>query len=383
MTEQRAEDIARFLAGLEADGYLSDPAWKQAFGAVPRHVFLPAFFLPLPDGRWQAIDASHPDYWANVYADTTLTTQLDGTVSPDPDSGPLSGTGTCSSTQPGLMALMLDALCLSGGERVLEIGTGTGYNAALLAHRLGSANVASVEVDPVVADLARQRLAVCGYRPTVITGDGEQGWPEGGPYDRIIATVSVPAVPPAWLAQVRDGGAIVVSLWRDLGGGPLVRLEVNAGSGQGFFLAEAGGFMPVRAVNRAAAALPTAVKQTGTTRPTRHPSHVLHHPDAGLWLALRVTGVTWLGFTPDGGNEQMWLFASDGSWAAVDDTAGQVEQYGPREVWDEIETVFDRWCDAGSPTRDRLGLTVTDTGAHRFWLDSPNAVVWDDAGARR
>src|SRR5262245_38499118 len=106
MTEQRSEDIARFLAGLEADGYLSDPAWKQAFGAVPRHVFLPAFFLPLPDGRWQAIDASHPDYWANVYADTTLTTQLDGTASPDPDGGPLAGTGTSSSTQPGLMASM-------------------------------------------------------------------------------------------------------------------------------------------------------------------------------------------------------------------------------------------------------------------------------------
>ncbi|MEH1130352.1 hypothetical protein [Micromonospora sp. CPCC 206061] len=131
MTDERSEDIARFVAGLEHDGHLSDPAWKKAFGEVPRHVFLPSFFLPLPDGRWQAIDAPHPDYWARVYADTTLTTQLDDTLGPDPDCGPLPGTGTSSSTQPGLMALMLDALRLSGGERVLEIGTGTGYNAAL------------------------------------------------------------------------------------------------------------------------------------------------------------------------------------------------------------------------------------------------------------
>ncbi|WP_431726937.1 ATP-grasp peptide maturase system methyltransferase [Verrucosispora sp. TAA-831] len=383
MTEQLSGHIPRFLSGLEADGYLSDPLWSEAFGEVPRHVFLPAFFLPLPDGRWQAIDAAHPDYWRMVYADTTLTTQLDGMVSPDPAGGPLAGTGTSSSTQPGLMALMLDALRLSGGERVLEIGTGTGYNAALLSHRLGAQNVTSVEVDPVVADSARQRITACGYRPTLVTGDGEQGWRENAPYDRLIATVSVPAVPPTWLAQVRDGGVIVVSLWRDLGGGPLVRLEVNGGSGQGFFLAQSGGFMPVRAADRAPAALSTAVKQTGTTRPTRHPSVVLHHADAGLWLALRVPEVTWLGFTPNGGNEQMWLFASDGSWAAVDDTAGQVEQYGQRDLWDEIESVFDWWRDAGAPTRDRLGLTVTDTGEHRFWLDSPDAVVWDDAGARR
>lgn len=219
MVDQRSEDIARFLAGLEAGGYLSDPAWRQALGEVPRHVFLPAFFLSLPDGRWQAIDASHPDYWGRVYADTTLTTQLDGMIGPDPDGGPQVGTGTSSSTQPGLMALMLDALRLSGGERVLEIGTGTGYNAALLAHRLGARNVASVEVDPSVAEQARQRLAAAGYRPAVVTGDGELGWPDGGRFDRLIATVSVPEVPSAWLRQVRDGGLIVVSLWRDLGGG--------------------------------------------------------------------------------------------------------------------------------------------------------------------
>jgi protein-L-isoaspartate(D-aspartate) O-methyltransferase len=279
------------------------------------------------------------------------------------------------------MALMLDALRLSGGERVLEVGTGTGYNAALLTHRLGAVNVVSMEIDPVVADLARQRLTAAGYHPRVVTGDGALGWPDGAPYDRLIATVSVPVVSPAWLAQVRDGGVIVVSLWRDLGGGPLLRLEVNGGNGQGFFLTEAGGFMPVRAAHRASAALSAAVKQTGTTRSTRHPSGILHHPDAGLWLALQVPSVTWLGFAEDGRSEQMWLFASDGSWAAVDDTAGRVEQYGARAVWDEIESVYDRWHDAGQPARDRLGLTVTRAGEHQFWLDKPSDVWWTDQPA--
>ncbi|WP_025620610.1 ATP-grasp peptide maturase system methyltransferase [Salinispora cortesiana] len=381
MTEELSDYIAQFLAGLKADGYLSDPLWKKAFGAVPRHVFLPSFFLSLPDGRWQAIDTTHPAYWRMVYSNTTLTTQLDGAVGPDPDDGTLSGTPTSSSTQPGLMALMLDSLRLSGGELVLEIGTGTGYNAALLAHRVGAPNVTSVEVDPGVAKLARQRLSSLGDWPSVVTTDGERGWRDNGPYDRLIATVSVPAVPPAWLAQVRDGGLIVVSLWRDLGGGPLVRLEVNGGSAQGFFLAEAGSFMPVRAANRVPTALSMALKQTGTSRQNRRPSTVLHHPDAGLWLALRVQNVNWLGFTPDGGNEQVWLFAPDGSWAVVDDIAGQVEQFGPPALWNEVETVYDRWREMGAPSRDRLGLTVTSTGEHRIWLDNPDAVVWNDASA--
>jgi len=292
MTDVHLDGIARFVAGLHADGYLGDPVWREVFGRVPRHVFLPRLFVPLPDGQWQAIDAAHPDYWRLVYSDTTLTTQLDGTVEPDPTTGPVAGTGTSSSTQPGLMAAMLQALRVSSGQRVLEIGTGTGYNAALLAHRLGQQNVTSVEIDPAVAEHARRRLAEAGYRPAVVTGDGEHGWAGGAPYDRLIATVAVPAVPPAWLAQIRDGGVIVTSLWRDLGGAPLVRLEVNDGTAQGFFLSQPGGF------------------------------------------------------TPTGGHEQVWLFAPDGSRAMVEDATVHVEQYGPRSLWDEVEAGYDRWTRA-------------------------------------
>lgn len=378
MSDRDSAAIEQFVTGLKADGYLTDEALERAFGSVDRGAFLPMFFTSLPDGTWQAIDTTHPDYARLVYADTTLTTQLDGTVAPDPAGPPVSGIGTSSSTQPGLMAAMLEALRLSGDERVLEIGTGTGYNAALLAHRLGEHNVTTVEVDPTVAGRARQHLAAAGFQPTVVTGDGQRGWPEGAPYDRLIATVSVPAVPPAWIAQVRDGGVIVTSLWRDLGGGPLLRLEVNAGSAQGFFMREAGGFMPVRSASRATAALATAVRQTGRRRATTVPSGVLHDDESGLWIALRVRKVTWLGLTPDGGHEQVWLFAPDGSWAMVEDTTAQVEQYGPRNLWDEIEAAHRRWTDAGRPGRDRLGLTATTDGTHRFWLDTPETTLWED-----
>lgn len=376
MTNLWWNNAQRFLAGLEADGYLTDPHWRQAFAETPRHLFLPAFFHPLPDGRWQPVGADSPDYWETVYSDTTLTTQLNGSIGPEPGTGPLVGEATSSSTQPSLMALMLDALRLDGGERVLEIGTGTGYNAALLAHRLGADKVTSVEVDPVVSAAARDRLSLAGHRPTVVVGDGRQGWETGAPYDRLIATVSVPDVPLVWLSQVRDGGVIVVSLWRDLGGGPLVRLDVNDGTAQGFFLPEAGGFMPVRSVTKAGQALSIAARQTGESRAAAMSGEALNDPEIGLWLALRVPGVSWLGFTPEGSGYQIWLFASDGSWSMLDTTTGKVEQFGPRRLWDEIEHVFSQWAAAGRPTRDRLGLTVTPTGEHRFWLDEPGNVQW-------
>ncbi|XVU24252.1 ATP-grasp peptide maturase system methyltransferase [Actinoplanes sp. CA-054009] len=374
MTARWSSDIHRFVKDLEADGYLNDPAWRQAFTDVPRHLFLPEFFKPLPDGRWQGVDDTDPDYARLVYSDSTLTTQLDEQVRPDPAAGPVAGVGTSSSTQPSLMAYMLDALQVTGDERVLEIGTGTGYNAALLSHRLGGLNVTSVEVDTIVAEFARRALAEAGYTPTVVTADGQQGWTSGAPYDRLIATVSVPTIPPAWIRQIRDGGFIVTSLWRDLGGGPLARLTVNDGTAQGFFLPTSGGFMPVRSVTATTHRLAAAVKQTGQTTATTVPSSVLLEADAGLWLALRVLAVTWLGFTPVGGAEQMWLFASDGSWAAVTDSAGSVEQYGPRRLWDEIEVAYAAWDSAGRPRRDQLGLTVSANGAHRIWLDSPETL---------
>jgi protein-L-isoaspartate O-methyltransferase len=104
----------------------------------------------------------------------------------------------------------------SDAHRVLEIGTGTGYNAALLAHRLGDGQVVSIEVDPQVAEQTRHALARAGFAPTVITADGSAGYPAGAPYDRVIATCSalLGQVPYQWVAQTRAGGRLVVPVHR-------------------------------------------------------------------------------------------------------------------------------------------------------------------------
>lgn len=370
MNDFRSARLA-FVKSLEEDGYLTSPGWVDAFAEIPRERFVPSFFVSQPDGRWRAMDATDPAYAGYVYADTTLTTQLDESIDPDPSAGPVAGVGTSSSTQPSLMAVMLEALEVEGGETVLEIGTGTGYNAALMSHRLGDRSVATVEVDAAVSNLARKRINLCGFNPTLRAGDGQLGLPERAPYDRIIATCSVPEIPRAWMEQTKNGGSIITSLWRDLGGGPLIRLWVNDNAAQGMFLSTEGGFMPVRSETRTAEALSKAVKQQGQKRSANLDSSAMRHPDAGLLIALFVRGVTWLGFEPEEGGEQLWLFAPDGSWSMLESKSGMVEQHGPRMLWDEVERAHALWERLGSPARTRVGLTVSPDG-EQFWVDEPH-----------
>src|SRR4029077_5346990 len=119
-----------------------------------------------------------------------------------------------SSSQPAIMAIMLDQLALAPGQRVLEIGAGTGYNAALLCPLTGpGGTVVSVDIDDDLAAQARGHLAAAGYpQVTVVAADGAGGYPPGAPYDRVIATVGVADLAPAWLRQAGPGARIVVPL---------------------------------------------------------------------------------------------------------------------------------------------------------------------------
>jgi protein-L-isoaspartate O-methyltransferase len=145
------------------------------------------------------------------------------------------------------MARMLTLLEARGGHRVLEIGTGTGYNAALLCHRLGSANIASLDIDPELIDAARQRLATLGFHPALTVGDEAAGYAEHAPYDRITATCAVRVIPPAWVTQLRPGGLIVADLRGELASSLLVARDHGDGAVHGRFLTESGHFMWLRA----------------------------------------------------------------------------------------------------------------------------------------
>ncbi|MGH8965037.1 MAG: methyltransferase domain-containing protein, partial [Actinomycetes bacterium] len=242
----RRRDMVHAL--LENDSIRS--AWVQAaFERVPREVFVPRF-LRWVGGQQVLVDGTdnRVEWLRGVYSDEALTVQMTAAADVvDP-----AGLPTSSSSAPSVMAGMLEALDLQRGQRVLEIGAGTGYNAALLAQRVGDENVVTVELDPQLADAARGALAEVGLYPTVHVGDGAAGVPDAAPFDRIIATAAISSVPPEWIEQLAPGGVIVANLRGNLAGG-IVRLtrdegEDDAGAAGmvGAFLDMHGLFMPMR-----------------------------------------------------------------------------------------------------------------------------------------
>jgi methyltransferase of ATP-grasp peptide maturase system len=371
-TARAARRRARLTRTLRSAGVLTDPAWRAAFAEVPRHVFLGRFFVA-NGASWQAADRTDPGWLDQVYADRVLVTQLDG----DPSrwaaartTGPVPGVPTSSSSQPAIMAVMLAALRVEGGNRVLEIGTGTGYNAALLCHRLGSHNVTTVDIDPELVAAARNRLADCGYQPTCVAADGAAGHPPGAPYDRVLATCAVTRIPLAWLAQTVPGGLVVTTLHRPIGAG-LVRITAAEGaSGQGRVLAEDGRFMPLRAHRLTRAARPDRPAGPARTTDLDGESLVNCRSDFEFYAGLVLPSTT-ATITDDGA---IWLLHPDGSWARHIRREGQchVWQGGPRHLWDIAEVARDEWRSLGRPTRERFGITV-EPDHQELWLDAPTS----------
>jgi protein-L-isoaspartate(D-aspartate) O-methyltransferase len=208
----------RMVDALVRAGAIRDGRVERAFRALPRHWFLPG--APVDD----------------VYLDRAVVTHRRG------DGVPIS-----SSTQPALMAGMLHQLAVEPGMTVLEIGAGTGYNAALLGHLVGPAGrVVTVDVDPDITGAAEQHLAAAGTsNVTVVTGDGWAGAPYGEVFDRVVATVGVWDVSPAWVAQLADGGMLVVPLWLRAGQQASVGFR-RVGEGLQSLSVEPCGFMRMR-----------------------------------------------------------------------------------------------------------------------------------------
>ncbi|MDQ1019436.1 methyltransferase domain-containing protein [Streptomyces afghaniensis] len=231
---------AALVRRIDASGaWAADPVWREAFAAVPRHLFVPYYYVGVAGGyerRWgESPDPRARERWIRgAYEDTPLATRLrDGEL-------------LSSSSQPSLMADMLAALCVQDGNTVLEIGAGTGYNAALLAHRLGDDRITTVDLDPEITESARRHLAAAGYHPVVVTGDGARGVPERAPFDRIIATCALSTVPRAWLAQSRPGGRILMPLATGL----MALTVTDAGHAEGRFLHTPAYFVPLRGGSR-------------------------------------------------------------------------------------------------------------------------------------
>ncbi|GGV41602.1 hypothetical protein GCM10010182_77750 [Actinomadura cremea] len=208
---------------------------------VDRRDFIPErIWIGSPGEQLRPLDrADEPDLWEeHVADDESVVTQVhkarDGMVWP-----------TSSASALHVVRDMLEAARLEPDMSVLEIGTGTGYNAALMAD--AGARVTTVEIDTESAAAASAALERTGFaaRVTVITGDGENGAPDFAPYDRVIVTASARTIPYAWVEQSRDGGRIVVPYSGPECPGALLVLDVADGIAKGGAVGDAY-FMPLR-----------------------------------------------------------------------------------------------------------------------------------------
>ena len=346
-----------------------DERIAAALRAVPRHLFLP--HLPPED----------------AYLDDAIVTKRDA-----------EGLPISSSSQPAIMAIMLDQLDLAPGQRVLEIGAGTGYNAALIRYIVGAPGaVTSVDIESDLAERARGHLASAGYPDvTVVAADGAGGYPPGAPYDRIIATVGVSDLAPAWLHQAGPGARIVVPL--DVRGSQLAVAFGRSGEHWASRSVAPCGFMRMRgslagpertvvlqpglslmlpdgltltdgreADGGALAAFlggPPAEFATGVRTSSVHVFWGLM-----LWLAVgdrRVCRVTGEGFPDDGA-----LARAPMRWQGVRATAGILDSGGIAVLT------------ADQPEADELALAAAGFGPHGPQLGAALAAhvqAWDQAG---
>jgi protein-L-isoaspartate(D-aspartate) O-methyltransferase len=174
----------RMVDALRNAGRVRTAAIEEAFRAVPRHLFLPG--LPVDQ----------------AYADEAVAVQY------------TDGVATSSASQPSMMAIMLEQLDLRPGLRVLEIGAGTGYNAALMARIVGpKGGVTAVDIDEELVEKAADHLAAAGATGVeLVAADGAHGHLPGAPYDRIVLTVGSDDVRPEWIEQLVPGGRLLLPL---------------------------------------------------------------------------------------------------------------------------------------------------------------------------
>lgn len=359
----------RLVEILTNKGALPDE-WRETVAAVDRGLFLPEEFEGISK-------AAEPDRWAlRAYGDVPVVTQTDD----GEEGGP--GVPTSSSSMPSVMLEMLVLLDVRDGHCVVEIGAGTGLNAAWLAHRLGAENVVTIEYDPDIAERARANLKAAGLPVTVLTGDGVNGLPAGLTADRLICTCTVRTIPYAWLERAA-GGRIVTPWGGSFHSYSFAVLDVREdGTASGRFRGYPA-FMWARGHRGRTAAISDVYHgQTGERSITRiDPRELDADAEARFAIGTRLRDAYPLLCRAEDGSEEAtyWLLADDRkSWATVEYVPGrevfEAEQYGERRLWDEVEAAYRWWEDRGRPTRERFGLSV-DRAGQRVWLDTPGGVV--------
>jgi len=345
------ELLDAYVDDVKARAPIKSEAVERAFRRVERHRLLEHFRTYDDDRKWDREIWLNPvrlstEHLRMIYSDSALFTRV------------TEGTPTSSASQPTLVAQMLDLLDLAPGQRVLEVGAGTGYNAALMQEIVGEAGqVTTIDIQEDVVAQTRRLLQAARYgRIEVIARDGALGCPENGPYDRIIATVGCPDISPSWTDQLSEGGFMLIPLQHGGEGFcPLTRIWKEGERVQGEF-AGFSGFMSVQGelASQQRLSIPDQEQATAgrsaTERPLPKPlsswcdleelERRLKLLALGLFLGIADSRVYW---RPAG----CWL-AERGRGACLVGR-DKVDVYGDPSLYDELMELCERWQRLGCP----------------------------------
>ncbi len=339
---------------LRESGFLRSDRVAEAFAAVPRHLFVPG--APLDE----------------TYRDRPIVTRR------------ADGVPTSSSSQPAIMATMLEQLDVQPGDRVLEIGAGTGYNAALLAFLAGEGGgVTTIDIDPETVETARAHLNAAGYeRVHVVSGDGGFGYADDAPYDRTIVTAGCWQIPPPWIEQLVEDGLVVLPL--RINGAQAVFALRNDEAMLRSVGAAGGGFMPLQGdfgQHHEVAEIPDyrfssdaeidpLVRESlprllagGRPAPFDPPEDAGARGSLLMYIGLQGVPVVSAIHTVDGIHSYSLIVTSSESavrWHLTAESS-ELTVTGTDEAFDFFRASVGSWCAAGEPDVHALQLRVTAT----------------------
>ncbi len=372
---------------VERWGAISEPV-ERAFRTVRRHRFVDGWYHLEATNLRVAFhpvdyDPDHPapEQLDEIYSDVALITAFDDFLP------------TSSTSQPTLVVRMLELLELRPEMRVLEIGTGTGYNAALLAEIVGPEGaVHTVEIQEEVARKASQHLQGEGYTDVrVFHRDGYLGVPDAAPFDRIVATVGCSSLSSHWVEQLAPGGWMLVPLRHGLRD-PLVRIErrvdrPECASGR---IVGWSTFMPIYGTLRSANSWPSfairslpkhatwtrrlpsplSSESARTGHPLEHPIHRAIHffltlSSRELWPDARGYGLV------DPGSRSVLVVTQDAveGFSATDDVASL------ERLYDRFHRLVETWDQCGQPAPEDFSIEFVPFGHFEF-IESEPEMEW-------
>lgn len=388
-------DLNRILAG---QGDLTQPEWAQAFIAVPRERFVPerAWVNPDYDAPSYPIDKkSRPGEWRRaVYSDASIVTQVD-----DGKGDPAGGTGwfTSSVSAPGVVAQFGELLAPTSGDRILEVGTGSGWTACLLSHIVGEhGRILSIEVDSALARSAKERIDALGFTNVQVLNLDALDYNSAEMFDRLHVTAGVARIPWSWLAELRPGGVAVLPWCPPWGHGHKLALTRTGDEAVGR-IGTSAGYMMLRSQRPEPGTLNSFLhhEHEAEQYSTRINPKVIGRSDnapgrrtygGGVVITALAPGIRYdLCEAEDGSDEAtLWLRETypgsreHGSWATVeyvpDANEYEVTAYGERDLWGEVSDAWMCWNHLGQPERSRFGVTVSQEGQD-VWLDTPSHVI--------